>query len=425
MKYFVSQLANGLTLLEVPDETSESVIVNCFVKTGSRSETPKENGIAHFLEHFLFKGTQKYPSPLAINELVDRVGGEMNAQTSKESTQYFIKASHGHLEMIMDILAEMLQRPLLDRSELAREKGVIMEEMNMYKDAPASRVQDILELAMWPNTSLGAEIIGTKPVVTAFTPAMFKSYLKRFYQPNNIIIGISGKYKRTHFRSLIEKLWADMPKASIKGWKKVTDTQIQPRVTVEKKQTEQAHIAIGFKSLDYNHPQNSALSVLSAILGGGMSSRLFMEVREKRGLAYYVRCAPYHYLDTGHFNVSAGVQVAQVEESVRVLAGELMRLKYELVEDAELAKAKEYIRGRTLLSLEDNVSRLDWYLEQVAFKDKVRTPDEALAKIATVTAADIQAVARIVCDFSKATLGIVGPFVSTKPFEKLLQGLYH
>ena len=207
MKYSKKTLSNGLTIIEVPSHDAESVVVDFFVKTGSRSETAKENGISHFLEHFLFKGSKKYPSAMAISEVVDAIGGEMNANTGKEHTQFYIKAASKHLPLIFEILTDMIQNPLLDKAEMEREKGVIVEEINMYKDMPMAEIDNVLERTMWPGDALGRDIAGTKKTVTGFTREMFANYIGLHYQTSNMILGISGKYNVRQLDQLIKKYW--------------------------------------------------------------------------------------------------------------------------------------------------------------------------------------------------------------------------
>ncbi len=415
MKYHKRVLKNKLTIIEVPSTDAESVVVDFFVKTGSRSETAKENGISHFLEHFLFKGTKKYPSAMAITELVDGIGGEMNANTGKEHTQYFIKAHHSRLEMIFEILTDMIQQPLLDKPELEREKGVIVEEINMYQDSPRSVVANLLEETMWPKQALGRDIAGTPETVTKFTQAMFRSYLERHYQTGNMIVGISGKYDRKKLNSLIKKYWEKIPAKKFNGWDKSKNHQTEPRVAVKFKDTQQAHFDLGFKSFGYDDKRGRIAAVLSSVLGGGMSSRLFTEIREKRGLAYYVRAGQSAYIDTGVFDISAGVQVAKLEEAVAVTLQELDKIKAGDISDKELVKAKEYLKGRTTIYLEDNQARLDWFLEQTAFKKEVKTPAQAFKEIDSVTKAEIVKIAKDLFVPEKLSFAVVGPY--KKPME--------
>ncbi|QQS23125.1 insulinase family protein [bacterium] len=419
MKYHKRVLKNKLTIIEVPSSDAESVVVDFFVKTGSRSESAKENGISHFLEHFLFKGTKKYPSAMAITEIVDGFGGEMNANTGKEHTQYFIKAHHSRLEQIFEILTDMIQQPLLDKPEMEREKGVIVEEINMYKDSPRAIVGNLLEEIMWPKQPLGRDIAGEVATVTKFTQAMFRSYLQRHYQTGNIILGVSGKYDRVKFNKLVKKYWDKIPSKAFEGFSSARSHQTAPRVAVQKKDTQQAHFNLAFKSFGFNDKRNIAASVLSSILGGGMSSRLFTEIREKRGLAYYVRAGQNPYIDTGAFDVSAGVRVSHLEEAIKVTLEELAKIAHGNIDKKELQKAKEYLKGKTTLYLEDNQSRLDWFLQQVAFKRNIQTPSDIFKEIDRVTSVQVQKLAKELFDSKKLSIAVVGPYPKTME-KKLL-----
>jgi predicted Zn-dependent peptidase len=421
MKYTRKVLPNGLTVLTVPSNDAESVVVDFFIKTGSRSETARESGISHFLEHFLFKGTEKYPSAMAITELIDSIGAEMNANTGKEHTQYYIKAQSSHLDLIFEVLTEMLQRPILDAGELEREKGVIVEELNMYRDVPMVEIENVLENAMWPGQSLGRNIVGSQKTVTKFTPAMFRSYLARNYQPGNMILGISGKFDQKQVNFLIKKYWSAVKKSRFDKWQPVVDRQNGLRVELEYKKTQQAHLALAFKGLSSKDPKNPTALVLATILGGGMSSRLFYEIRERRGLAYYIRSSSSNYQDTGAFQISAGVQVDKIEEAVKVIAEELKRIRAFLVDPKELHKAKEYLKGRNTLALEDSQSRLDWVVEQEAFHPEIWLPKTLFQKIDAVTAKDVRAMAKFLFNYKKATLAVLGPYRSDAPFKKLLK----
>ncbi len=421
MKYSKKILANGLTVLEVPSHDAESVVVDFFVKTGSRSESAKENGISHFLEHFLFKGTKKYPSALAITELIDSIGGEMNANTGKEHTQYYIKAKSSHLPLIFEVLTDMLQNPLLDNEELQREKGVIVEEINMYKDLPMAEIDNVLEGTMWPQDRLGQGIAGSKSTVTKFTTEMFKDYMNRHYQVPNMVLGVAGKYNPKELKALVKQYWGAWPRKKFHGFQKVADKQGRSRVSIQYKDTEQAHLVLGFKGLNHRDKRNATASILSTILGSGMSSRLFTEVRERRGLAYYVRASSGNYHDTGVFSISSGVQVNKVDEAITVILKELKKIKEISVDSKELKKAKEYIKGKSTLALEDNHMRLDWYLEQIAFDQKVQTPQEFFDEIDTITSKQVQKLARELFVMKHLTLAIIGPYKSEKHFTKLLK----
>lgn len=421
MKYYQRKLKNGLTILEVPSEDAESVVVDFFVKTGSRSEVLKENGISHFLEHFLFKGTKKFPSAMAITELIDGIGGEMNANTGKEHTQFYIKAHHSYLELIFEVLTDMIQNPLLDNDEMQREKGVIVEEINMYKDNPRVTAAYLLEQTMWQGDPLGRDIAGQVNIVTKFNRPMFESYMARHYQTGNMILGVSGKYERTKLNKLINKYWAKVPAKNFSAWPKAKDTQKTFRLKLEHKDIKQAVINLGFKGLHFNHKDNITAAVLASVLGGGMSSRLFTEVRERRGLAYYVRASNGNYQDTGVFDVSSGVRVDSIEEAMKVILAELKKISTEKITDKELLKAKAYLKGKTTLALEDNQMRLDWFLEEAAFKKTIQTPKDIFKELDRVTVADVLRLAKQLFVSNKMSLAVVGPYKSTKKFEQILR----
>ncbi len=420
MKYSKIVLPNGLTVLSVPSREAESVVVDVFVKTGSRSESEKEAGMSHFLEHFLFKGTEKYPTAMSINEIVDGIGGDMNASTSKESTQFYIKARSKHFWLISDILADMIQRPLFDEEELEKEKGVIVEEMNMRSDNPQSVSGELLDRIMYPGDPFGREIIGYKKTVQSFHAADFRRYMERHYQPGNMVLGVAGHFSPRDLEKMVKTYWSHLPKKRGGGWKRVQDRQSRPRVKVQHKKTEQSHLTLGFKSFPLEDKRNTAVAVLSVILGGGMSSRLWDEIREKRGLAYYILASNSASLDTGQFGVMSGLQVGRTEEAVDIIWQELKKIKARKVDEKELSKAKEYLKGKTALALEDNQAKLDWYLEQVAFKKKVKTPEEIFKQVDATTAQEVQVVAKKVFQPLNASCAVVGPNSKEKNLINIL-----
>lgn len=283
-----------------------------------------------------------------------------------------------------------------------------------------AEIDNILERTMWPKDALGRDIAGSKETVTKFTTHMFQDYMTRHYQTPNMLLGVSGKFNERELDRLITRFWSHVPKHRFHGWDRAKDKQTRSRITVAYKDTEQAHLALGFKGFPNNHPKNPIVSVLAAILGGGMSSRLFIEVRERRGLAYYVKASPNTYQDVGSFDIGAGVQVGKIEEALKVIMSELRRIRDIWVDPKELLKAKEYIKGKTTLALEDNQVRLDWYLEQVAFKKVIRGPEEAFARIDKVTARDVTKVARDLFQTKGLSLAVIGPYKSDKHFQKLL-----
>ncbi len=412
---------NGLTLLTVPIPTALSITMSVFVKAGSRYEDQRVNGISHFLEHLHFKGTKKYPTAKRLSEVVDAVGGEFNANTGKEHTQYYIRASSLYLPLIVEVLTDLVQNPLFDEKEMEREKGVIIEEINMYKDNPQIHIESLFEETMWPKTPLGWDIAGTAEVIRATKKQDILDYRKKWYQPSNMIIAIAGNFDQAKLEDMIEKAWSNVPSHPVGKIVPANTKQTTQLLTVQNKQTEQAHMMVGFKALDYNHSQNPQLNLLSTILGGGMSSRLFIQIRERRGLAYYVGSSLNNYLDTGNFYVRAGLKVASAPEALEVILSELMRVVDQGITAKELKKAKEYMKGRVVLAMEDPHGTLDWYLTQMAFMKKLEEPLEAFLKLDQVTAEEIQDLAIKLFKPQCLVASVIGPFPDKSIFEKRMK----
>jgi len=412
---------NGMTLLTVPIPTALSITMSVFVKAGSRYEEPRVNGISHFLEHLHFKGTKKYPTAKKLSEAVDSIGGDFNANTGKEHTQYYIRAASGHLPLIMNVLTELVQNPLFDEKEIEREKGVIIEEINMYKDNPQIHIESLFEETMWPKTALGRDIAGTADIIRAIKKSDIIDYRKKWYHPSNMIIAIAGKFDQAELEKLIEQSWgkiADKPPAKFAPIKERSSGAM---MAVENKPSEQAHLMVGFKGFNYDSKLNSQLQLLSTILGGGMSSRLFLQIRERRGLAYYVGASTNNYLDTGNFYVRAGLKVSSAPEALEVILAELMKMTKEGVASKELKKAKEYIKGKIVLAMEDPHGTMDWYLTQAAFMKKIETPKEAFAKLDRITSDEITELAKKVFNKNTLTGAVIGPFTDKSIFEKRLK----
>ena len=404
------------------------------VGAGSRYEQKKINGLSHFLEHMAFKGTKKRPSSLIISSTIDAIGGEFNAFTSKDHTGFYIKAAANHVPLLVDVLSDMLLHSLFKPEEIEREKGVIIEEINMYEDTPIRHIGDIYEELLYGDHSLGWNIAGKADVIRSITRANFKTYMDGLYRPNNTVMivagGISsgesrkGKGESTEKKitELVEQHLGTWEKKKIWDWDKNLDTQKAPRVKLEFKQTEQAHIALGVRAYPLGHPKEYALAVLAAILGGGMSSRLFIQVRERRGLAYYVRSDAEHYLDTGGFTTQAGVDVNRIDDAIKVIISECFALSSGVnpLEQKELTKAKEYLKGRLTLELEDSRSVAGLYATQEVLQRKMLSPDEIIKKIEAVTIADVLNVAKDIFHHQKLNLAIIGPYKDQGRFEKLL-----
>jgi predicted Zn-dependent peptidase len=411
---------NGLTLLTVPVPTAASVTMSIFVKAGSRYEEARLNGISHYLEHVHFKGTKKYPTTKILSEVVDSIGGEFNANTGKEHTQYYISAAKQHLPIIFDVLTELIKNPTFVEKELEREKGVILEEINMYKDNPQIHVETLFEETLWPNTPLGRDIAGTAEKVKAITRQDVINYRTKWYQPENMIIALAGNFSQTEVEKYVEKNWLNVKNKKVGKWISVKPSPKGPTLKIQNKSTEQAHMFVGFPAYAYDLRKNYPLKVLSAILGAGLSSRLFIQIRERKGLAYYVTSSTENYLDTGTFYVKSGLKISSAPEALEMILKELKKVREKGITRAELKKAKEQIKGRVALSLENTHEKLDWCLGQEAFTKKIVSLEKTFEILDKVKLEDVLKVAREIIRNDRLHVAIIGPFPDKSVFEKRL-----
>lgn len=421
MNYKRTVLPNGLRILTIPMPSFESATVLVMVGAGSRYETRLNNGISHFLEHMAFKGTEKRPSAMDIASIIDGMGGEFNAFTGKETTGYYIKSAANHVEMSLDILSDMLMHSKLDPAEIDKERGVILEELNLYEDTPARKIGDIYEHLLYGDTPLGWDIGGEKSVIKKIQREDFVNYMKSLYSASNMTVVVAGGITAKYVEELVEKHFGSMETFSTLEYAKVEENQAEPGVFIKHKATEQVHIALGVRTVHQNHTHRYPLAILSAILGGGMSSRLFHEVREKRGLAYYVRTSSDHYHDAGSLVSTAGVDAKRVEEAIKVIVNEyrMIAKNPEKILAEELKKAKEFTKGHFVLELEDSRSVAGYYASQELLEKHIDNPEEELSKIDSVTKKDIDEVAR---EYLKnpLNLAIIGKFDDGQAFKKLL-----
>lgn len=401
-----SKLTNGVRTLIVPMPGVESVTAMILVKTGSRNETPEQSGISHVLEHMLFKGTKKYPSPMAIAETVDSIGAEQNAFTSKEYTGYYITSAARHLPLILDIQGEMINRPLIPSDDLKREREVIIEEINMYEDHPMERAAEEFENLMFEGSSMGRMIIGTKETVRATTSANLKKYMGEWYKGSNILVVIAGKIDKDALK-LVEDHMGGMPSSPLSGYTTVA-TYGKPEARHYKKKTEQAHFLLGVPALSMVDPRRYAMSLGQVVLGGGMSSRLFNEIREKRGLAYYVKADLDSTSDAGYLAVRSGVRLDKLGEAIKVVEDEMFGLA-STITDKEITKAKEYLLGRMPLSLEDSMGVAHFFGIRTLITDQIRQPEEAEAAIKNTTGVEVRKVLAEIVKPEEMRSVVVGP----------------
>jgi len=414
-------LDNGLRIILAPLSSVMSTTAIVLCEAGSRYETKRTNGISHFLEHMFFKGTNKRPTAAEISHELDAIGADYNAFTGKEATGYHIKAATKHLPLVLDMLADMLWNSKFDKAEIEKERGVIIEELNMYEDTPMRKVAEVYEALLWGDQPLGWEIGGRKENIRTVDHKDFMDLISAQYAPNNMVVALAGNFERGKALDLIKKHYGGQKKRKVGTFLPVVEKQTKPGVSAFYKKTDQAHLVVGVRGLKLTDPKRYAAAVLATILGGGMSSRLFLNVREKRGLAYYVRADHESYLDTGTFAASAGVDLKRIDEAVKVILSEFAQIAKDKVGERELNKAKEYIKGKVILSWEDSRTVAFAYGSDELLEGKVRSLKESLAKIDKVSVAEVLSLAKSLFLASQLNLAVIGPFKDKERFQKILK----
>jgi len=414
-----SVLDNGLRVLTSSMPHTHSVAVTVYIGAGSRYEEDEMAGASHFLEHMLFKGTEKWPTAREIAVKIDGVGGVMNGATDRELTLYYIKVARPHMDLALDVLFQLVRHPLIEESEIEKERLVVLEELAMVADSPAQTADLLLDSLVWPGQPLGRDIAGSVESVGQLSRDSLTNYMHEQYVPNNVVVAVAGNITHDEVVSAVRDGLGTWQPGNPATWLPVTEANGQ-RCAVKYKQTEQAHISMAMPGLALTHPDRHALSFLSIILGEGMSSRLFVELRERRGLAYDISAYASHLLDTGTFNVFTGVDPKNATEALKVIFGELEGLADSGPDSDELVKARELSKGRLLLRLEDTRAVAGWVGAQELLLDRVRTVDDAVAEMESVTLEDLQRLAREILDLRRLQLAIVGPFRSDKRFAALL-----
>jgi predicted Zn-dependent peptidase len=416
----LDRLDNGLRILTAPIESAQSVTCAIMLAAGSRYETAQTNGIAHFSEHMFFKGTEKRPTARDISKEIDAIGGEFNAFTGKEYTAYYVKCAAESRDVALDVLVDMLRNSKFAPEEIDREKGVIIEEMNMYFDTPRDFIGGVYEGLLYGDQPLGWDIIGRKETVRGATHDTFREYLDQWYKPGRMVVGLGGAIG-DGLHEKLESLLGDLPPAETGGPTPIELAAANgSRVKVHTKQSDQAHICLGVYSYPVVHPDRYALQVLATILGGGMSSRLFTEVRERRGLAYYVFGINHSYTDTGSLFSQAGVDINRIDEAVTTIAAELRKVATEPIPADELEKARSFAKGRFVLQLESPQGLIMFGLRRAILEGEAPDTADVLAELDKVTVEDVQRVARALIDGGGLNLAVIGPFDDAERFEKLL-----
>ena len=417
--YERSVLGNGLRVLTSSMPHTHSVAVTVYIGAGSRYEREDMAGVSHFLEHMLFKGTEKWPTAREIAGKIDGVGGVMNGATDRELTLYYVKVARPHMDLALDVLFQLVRHPLIEASEIEKERMVILEELAMVADSPAQTADLLLDSLIWPGQPLGRDIAGSAESIGRLSSDSLTRYMGEQYVPNNIVLAVAGNITHDEIVSAVQDGLGEWRPGNPATWLPATQANGR-RCAVKYKKTEQAHMSMAVHGLSLTHPDRHALSFLSIILGEGMSSRLFVELREQRGLAYDISAYAMNLLDTGTFNIFTGVDPKNATEALQVIFGELERLADGGPDSDELVKARELSKGRLLLRLEDTRAVAGWIGAQELLLDRVRTVDDAVAEMEAVTLEDLQRLAREILDLRRLHLAIVGPFRSDKRFAALL-----
>ena len=414
------QYPNKLSLITSPLQGSQSVNVLILAGAGSRYERKEINGISHYLEHIFFKGGKKYKSAKEVSRTIDGLGGEMNAFTGKEYAGYYIKIASSHLEKAVDVLSDMLCHAQFPPDEIEKERGVILEEYNMYQDTPMYQVLWDFERLIFGDQPLGWDEIGTKELISTVQQQDFQNYKDMLYTPDNMVVSVAGNFNPKQIDGYIQQYFdfSNTPKGKI--FEIYKPSQYHSQLTLKNKKTEQAHIVLGVEVFDYHDDRKYALQVLAAILGGNMSSRLFQSIREERGLAYYVQTAVHDYDDTGVLYTRSGVSLKDIYEVIRLIRSEYENIAEKLVTEEELKRAKEYLKGKLVLSFEDSEEVSHFYAKQKLLLGEISSVADILKNIDSVSIDDVLAVAKEIFA-KKLFLSVIGPFDEEEKFVELLQ----
>lgn len=421
MNYNLTTLENGLRVLTVPMANRESAAVAIWVKAGGRYEPKKISGISHFLEHMMFKGTPSR-SIRQIKEEIEGVGGVLNAFTGEEMTCYFAKLLKPYYPRALEVLSDMVLHATVPADELAKERTVILEEIKMYRDLPSHHVHDLMGELLWPNQPLGRSLAGPAETVSGMSRAEILKYKKDYYHTSNILVSVSGDIDHEEVLSRVASIYQTRQQKKPSSFAAADSKQTKPRTHYYEKQTEQTHLVIGLHALPRTHPDRYKLGLLHVMLGANMSSRLFEEVREKRGLAYEIKSGMSGYHDAGAFMVSAGVETKKTVRAVEVIIRELGKVRKSFVKPGELRRAKDYFLSQVSMSVEDTLDHLLWAGEKALCSGELPDKAEIRQKVESVTLEDIQQVAQNIFRTGNLNLSLIGP-VPEKMQREITQNL--
>ncbi len=404
----IERLSNGLTVVVTEMPSRDSVAVGIWAKVGARYEEKRISGIAHFTEHLLFKGT-KSRSARKIKESIEGLGGIFNAFTGEESTCYFVKILKDHFELTLDVLADMIKNSLFRPQDIERERTVILEEIKMYQDQPSQLVQERMNQLLWPNQSLGRNVAGTQETVSGIKRSDFLNFGRKFYHPRNLLVTVCGDVTAEEVLEQARKHFPSPTDGKPSRFNRSNSSQSRPRFDFFSKETEQTHVVLGFHGPARINSEKYKLALLNVILGGNMSSRLFEEVREKRGLSYEIKSSLFFFQDAGGFTISEGVEKKKLALSIRVILNELRKIRKKPVGEQELRRAKDYYLGQLYLALEDTLDQMVWLGEKAMYLGRVPSRDEIRDEIEKATAKDIQEIANRYLKTNNLNLAVVGP----------------
>jgi len=373
------------------------------------------------MEHLVFKGTARRPTAKEISETIDGIGGILNGGTDKELTVYWVKVARPHFSLALDLLVDMLRNSKFNSVDMKNERKVIIEELNMCMDSPQNRVDMLIDEVMWPAQALGRDVAGSKETVTAIDRKMILDYLPIHYLPSNTVVGVAGDITHNEIVDSVAAVLGDWPDGTPGSWFPADNGQDTSRLVAERRKTEQAHLCLAVRGIPRMHPDRFTLDLLNLILGEGMSSRLFLEIRERRGLAYEVHSLVSHYHDSGSVNIFAGVDPKSVEDTIEAILRELAKLRDDQVPEAEITKAKELGKGRLMLRMEDTRSVAGWIGGQELLLGHILTVDEVVSMLDAVTASELQKVAQKLFLADKLSLALVGPSFKKRHLQKLLK----
>lgn len=413
-------LDNGLKLLLFPMEKTEALTILFLTRTGSKYEAKDVNGISHLLEHLLFRGTKSWPEPTSIAKELDRVGGVYNAFTDKEMLGVIVKVTPENFELAAKVVAEMASLPLLAESEIAKEKKIVIEEINMRQDDPPTLVGDLWEYLLYGDQPAGWLVIGAKEIIEIISREKLVTHFKNCFVARNSVMMVAGSFKPSEAEKIIKDNFIHLPEGESMVKLPVKESQNLPEVELLQKQTDQTHLCLGVRGFDAFSSQKYALEVMAALLGGMMSSRLFVEIREKRAMAYYLKTVTEEYTDSGYLVTSAGIANSKVAEAIEIICHEYRKLKTELVPEDELSRVKENLRGRLKLHLETSEQLATFLGVQQILRGKVMTPQEHWEQIAKVSQDDILKAAKEVFQPERLNLALIGPHSNKDKFASSL-----